>query len=212
VAVLAWTVWPVVFACPRWSVVACQDGALPTSDATPEALIAKVAAGDQHAFSELYDLLAARVYGTVLAVVRDPAQSEEVTQEVFVDIWRHAGRYDRTRASVRGWAVTIAHRRAVDRVRSEQSSRQRDDRVGRQELVNPESAPGDELVERLERGRAAEALSLLTDAQREVIVLAYYDGLTQTQIAERLGVPLGTVKTRARDGLLRLRERLGVER
>jgi RNA polymerase sigma-70 factor (ECF subfamily) len=185
----------------------CQDVHLRTFDQTPEALLARVATGDQDAFASLYDQLAGTVYGITLKVLRDPAQAEEVAQEVFVEIWRQANRYQPGRASVRTWAATIAHRRAVDRVRSEQSSRERIERVGRQSEETADAA--DTVLERLDQDRAAEALTSLTEAQREVITLAYYGGLTHTQIAERLQVPLGTVKTRARDGLIKLRERMG---
>jgi RNA polymerase sigma-70 factor, ECF subfamily len=186
----------------------CQDVYLRTFDPTPEGLLARVATGDEQAFASLYDQLAGTIYGITLRVVRDPAQAEEVAQEVFVEIWRQARRYEPGRASVRTWAATIAHRRAVDRVRSEQSSRERIERVGRQSDTTPDNA-AEAVLERFDQDRAAAALALLTDAQREVITLAYYGGLTHSQIAERLQVPLGTVKTRARDGLMKLREQMG---
>lgn len=166
-----------------------------------------VAAGDQVAFARLYDELSSTVFGVVRRVVRDPAQAEEVTQEVFVEIWRQAGRFDGTRANPRTWAVMIAHRRAVDRVRSEQAHRDRHEKLA---VVEPASAGPDEVaVERTERDRAREALETLSGVQREAIELAFYDGLTHVEIAERLDVALGTVKTRIRDGLLRLRGALG---
>lgn len=190
----------------------CQAGALHVLDDTPENLLARVATGDQRAFDALYDQMAALIYGVVLRVLRDPAQSEEVTQEVFIEIWRHAGRFDSDRASARTWALTIAHRRGVDRVRSEQASRDRTERIAREASPEPVPGPADAMSRQIDQGRAADALSTLSAPQREVIELAYYDGLTHNEIANRLRIPLGTVKTRVRDGLTRLRRRVGFER
>ena len=170
--------------------------------------MARVAKGDELAFAELYDELAPTVYGIVLRVVRDPAQSEEVTQEVFVELWRQAARFDSARGGVRGWAVTIAHRRAVDRVRSEQSLRDRQLRDAAAPAGAPDSPP-DAVIDSLDRDRARRALTELSEAQRQALELAFFDGLTHVQIAERLGVALGTVKTRIRDGLIRLRALMG---
>jgi RNA polymerase sigma-70 factor (ECF subfamily) len=171
-------------------------------------VIAAVAAGDDVAFASLYDALAPTVFGVVKRVLRDPAQAEEVTQEVFVELWRQATRYDPSRGSPRTWAVTIAHRRAVDRVRSEQAHRDRHAVVGAAAVESPPS-PEDESLDVDDRRRAREALGGLPAAQREALELAYYDGLTHVQIAERLDVALGTVKTRIRDGLIRLRSNMG---
>ena len=175
----------------------------------PETSISKVAAGDQAAFSALYDDLAPSVFGVVRRVLRDPSQAEEVTQEVFVEIWRLAGRFDPSRGSVRTWAVTIAHRRAVDRVRSEQAHRDRQLRSALDGDV--EAAPDDHALEREDRERARAALQELSPVQREALEMAFYDGLTHVQIAERLDIALGTVKTRIRDGLIRLRAVMGVQ-
>jgi RNA polymerase sigma-70 factor (ECF subfamily) len=172
--------------------------------ADPGALMARIAKGDQRAFAELYDELAPTLYGIVLRVVRDPAQSEEVTQEAFVELWRQAARFDSARGGVRGWAVMIAHRRAVDRVRSEQSRRDRQSRHAAAPAGAPDSPP-DAVIESFDRDRARSALAELGEAQRQALELAYFDGLTHVEVAEQLGVPLGTVKTRIRDGLLRLR-------
>ena len=173
-----------------------------------EALMARVAKGDEPAFAELYDELVPTVYGMVLRVVRDPAQSEEVTQEVFVELWRQAARFDVTRGGVRAWAVTIAHRRAVDRVRSEQSLRDRQVRDASTPAGAPDS-PSDVVLDSLDRAWALQALTELSEAQRQALELAYFDGLTHVEIAEHLGVALGTVKTRIRDGLIRLRGLMG---
>ncbi len=168
------------------------------------ALMARVATGDQQAFAALYDELAPTLYGTVLRVVRDPAQSEEVTQEVFLEVWRHAGRFDPARGGVRGWAVTIARRRAVDCVRSEQARRDRQ-RVHTATPAGGPDDPVDAVVDSLERDRARSVLAELSDAQREALELAFFGGLTHVEVADHLGLPLGTVKTRIRDGLIRLR-------
>lgn len=167
-------------------------------------LVARVARGDQPAFADLYDRLAPAVFGVTKRVLRDAAQAEEVTQEVFVEVWKQAARFDPQRGGVRTWAVTIAHRRAVDRVRSEQAHRGRQLRTAPTEL-RTEETPEDVAVDREERRRARTALAELSAVQREVLELAFYDGLTHVQIADQLGVALGTVKTRARDGLIRLR-------
>jgi RNA polymerase sigma-70 factor (ECF subfamily) len=184
----------------------CQIGGRVDSDLTR--FIASVAKGDQAAFASLYDALAASVYGVVRRVLRDPSQAEEVTQEVFVEIWRQASRFDPDRGGVRTWAVVIAHRRAVDRVRSEQSHRDRQNTIGAAGF-DPPATPEDDAIEVDEGRRARAALQTLPAPQREALELAFYDGLTHVQIADRLGVALGTVKTRIRDGLIRLRTTMG---
>jgi RNA polymerase sigma-70 factor, ECF subfamily len=168
-------------------------------------LLRRVSLGDRDAFTSLYDELSPQVFGLVRRVVCDPAQSEEVTQEVFVEVWRIAHRYDRDRGTATTWVLTIAHRRAVDRVRSEQTQR---DRV--QALAQaPLAPPSDDMASSLDRQVVRDAMHSLTDLQRQSIELAYFRGLTQGQISELLDVPLGTVKTRIRDGLIRLRDALG---
>lgn len=173
-------------------------------------LMTRTAAGDSDAFAALYDALSATVYGVVLRVLRNPAHAEEVTQEVLVEVWRQAARYDPERGSVRAWAVTIAHRKAVDRVRATQSAAQREDRVGRAGTQRPYDQVSEAVEHRLEAEQVRAALHRLTDLQREAVTLAYYGGYTQREVAERLDVPLGTVKTRLRDGLIRLRDGMGV--
>jgi RNA polymerase sigma-70 factor (ECF subfamily) len=167
-------------------------------------LMPRIARGDQRAFAALYDELAPVLYGVALRVVRDRAQAEEVTQEAFVEVWRQAARFDPARGGVRGWAVTIARRRAVDRVRSEQSRRLRQHRQAAS-LAGEPAGPSEAVIDSFERDRARRALNELSGGQRQALELAYFDGLTHVQIAEGLGVPLGTVKSRIRDGLLRLR-------
>jgi RNA polymerase sigma-70 factor (ECF subfamily) len=186
--------------------------ARPSGDEPLEPLLALVARGDQEAFAELYRLVAPAVFGLISKVVRNPAQAEEVTQEVFVELWRTAPRFDPARGAARSWIMTCAHRRAVDRVRSSQRAAERDELVARRD----QQPPFDEVVEQVEAGLEREqvrrGLDSLTELQRQAVVLAYYGGYTQRQIAELLGVPFGTVKTRLRDGLIRLRDHLGVER
>lgn len=178
----------------------------------PAAVLRLVARGDEQAFGQLYDLLADRLFGLVLRVVRDPAQSEEVTQEVFIEIWRTASRYRPERGSVLSWAMTIAHRRAVDRVRSAQSTVDREARIAAHQQDRPFDAVADEVAGEFERQQVRRCMETLTELQRESISLAYYHGYTYREVATLLDTPLGTVKTRLRDGLIRLRDCLGVTR
>jgi RNA polymerase sigma-70 factor (ECF subfamily) len=186
---------------------ATPEGGDPLTD-----LMQRAGRGDQVAFAALYDGLAGRVHGIVLRVVRDPSQTEEVVQEVFIELWRIAPRFDATRGTVMSWAATIAHRRAVDHVRSEQSAR---DRVEREmaKAVEDHDVVADTVVEgghrQFERRRVRRALDRLTDMQREAVELAYFGGYTYREVAVLLGQPEGTVKTRIRDGMIRLRDELG---
>ena len=150
------------------------------------------------------------MFGLVRRLVVDPAQAEEVTQDVYLEVWQTAPRFDPTRGSAISWMFTLAHRRAVDRVRSAQSARGRDLRIGARDIDVPVDTVAESAEVRIEHERAHEALAGLSEQQRECVALAYYGGLTQAEIAERLGVPLGTVKTRLRDGMIRLRRLLGV--
>jgi RNA polymerase sigma-70 factor (ECF subfamily) len=184
---------------------ASHSGAAETD---PDDLLRRVALGDEVAFAAFYDHIAARVFGLVKRVLRDPAQAEEVTQEALIEMWRTASRYDRSKGTATGWALTIAHRRAVDRVRSEQASTDRMRRV-----AVPET-PYDEVSERatarLEYQQVRRCIGGLTTLQREAIELAYYQGHTYREVADLLGAALPTVKTRMRDALIRLRDCLGV--
>ena len=174
-------------------------------------LLARVARGDHTAFEAVYDTLAGPVYGLIKKVVRDPAQAEEVTQEVMLEIWRTASRFDPGKGSPAAWAMTIAHRRAVDRVRSENSAAQREQKAGPLTLtVSGEDDVADTVQTALDQQRVRRCLDGLTELQNESIKLAYYGGYTYPQVAKLLGVALGTVKTRIRDGLIRLRDCLEV--
>jgi RNA polymerase sigma-70 factor (ECF subfamily) len=174
----------------------------------PGALLLSTAHGDERAFERLYDAVAPRVFGLIRRIVRDPAQAEEVTQEVLVEVWRSATRFDPDRGSATSWIFTIAHRRAVDRVRSEQAGTDRMRRVATAET------PYDDVVEEatahLEQQQVRRCLKGLTEMQREAITMAYYGGYTYREVADMLKVGLPAIKTRMRDGLIRLRDCLGV--
>jgi RNA polymerase sigma-70 factor (ECF subfamily) len=168
-----------------------------------------VARGDEAAFRAVYDQAAGQVLGVARRVVRDPAQSEEVMQEVLLEVWRTAARFDPAAGSASAWIMTLAHRRAVDRVRSEHSAAQRELRVA---VARVDYDDVTETVETsLEHERVRRCLASLTELQREAVTLAYYQGYTYREVAGLLGVAVGTVKTRMRDGLIRLRDCLGVE-
>lgn len=177
---------------------------------TPDALMQQVALGHESAFELLYDAMASRVFGLVLRVLRDNAQSEEVTQEVFVEAWQQARRFDPVRGSAASWLLTIAHRRAVDRVRSSQASQDRDLRIGIKEFQDSYDDVEENAILHDESLRVAKALQRLTQAQREAIHLAYFGGYTHMEVAELLKIPVGTAKTRIRDGMNKLRELMGV--
>ncbi len=182
----------------------------PVDEATVlSGILTRAGQGDQAAFGDLYDATAALVHGIVLRVVRDPSQAEEITQEVFVEIWRLAPRYETDRGSVKAWIATIAHRRAVDRVRSEQSHRNRTEVVGRR-VERDHDSVAEVVLDRLDQTRVIAAMGLLTDDQRAAVELAYFGGYTYREVAVLLGAAEGTVKGRIRDGLIRLRDHLGV--
>ena len=182
-----------------------------TDPPTLDLLLERVARGDEAAFEQAYDQVADAVFGLVRRVVRDPAQSEEVTQEVLVEVWRTASRYEPSRGSAMAWIMTMAHRRAVDRVRSEQAASDRQARVAYRDQVVVYDEVAEDVEAKLDRERVRRCLDSLTDLQRQSVALAYYEGYTYREVAELLTVPLGTVKTRMRDGMIRMRDCLGVE-
>ncbi|MEU0840096.1 ECF RNA polymerase sigma factor SigK [Streptomyces sp. NPDC005962] len=175
-----------------------------------ESLLERVARGDEEAFETVYSTVAGAVLGLVRKVVRDPAQSEEVAQEALIDVWRHAARFDPGLGSAMTWIITLAHRRAVDRVRSAQAATDREHKVAARDYSPLFDEVSERVERRLEREQVRRCLDQLTELQRESVTLAYYRGYTYRETAELLGAALGTVKTRLRDGLIRLRDCLGV--
>jgi RNA polymerase sigma-70 factor (ECF subfamily) len=169
---------------------------------------------DLDAFAAVYDLTKTRVYGLVTRVLRDTGYSEETTQEVYLEVWRTASAYDPARGSALAWLLTMAHRRAIDRVRSEQAGSHRESRYGAATVGHPSSAAHDPVADSAiaddERRRVTECLGGLTDAQRECIEMAYYGGLTYVEVSRRLAANLSTIKSRMRDALRGLRNCLDV--
>ncbi|MFF1635950.1 sigma-70 family RNA polymerase sigma factor [Leifsonia sp. NPDC058248] len=173
-------------------------------------LLRLTATGDRDAFSELYDRTAARVLGLIRRVLVDPAQSEEVAQEVFLEVWQSASRFDPNRGRALTWIMTMAHRRAIDRVRAAQAARNRDTAVGIRDIPVGFDQVAETVEVRVEHERVEVAMAKLSDTQRQAVMLAYFGGLSQSEVAGQLGIPLGTAKTRLRDAMIRLREELGV--
>ncbi len=187
----------------------------PSSEGAPAApdlaeLLKLSGRGDQAAFARLYDATSSRAYGLAVRVVRDPAQAEEVTQEAFLEIWRSSGRFDPARGSAMSWLLTIVHRKAVDRVRSAEASTRRDLTYHQQNQPVAHDATAEAAHASLEAHRVRGALGTLTEVQREALELAYFGGYTHTEVATMLDLPVGTAKTRIRDGLIRLRDAMGV--
>ncbi|CAA9389680.1 MAG: RNA polymerase sigma-70 factor [uncultured Nocardioidaceae bacterium] len=180
---------------------------------TDRVLLERVALGDRDAFGALYESLAPAVHGIATRVVRSPALAEEVTQEVFLAVWQQAPTFDASLGTARTWILTLAHRRAVDAVRREQSQRDRTTRSAALGHQHPFDQVAEEVLARAATESASEmvskALMTLTPLQRKTIALAFYEGLTYPQVAERLAIPLSTAKTRIRDGLRRMAVELG---
>ena len=184
-----------------------QDSS-PTS--RQQRLLERVSIGDQAAFSELYDEVSPRVFGLVKRLLVDHSQSEEVMQEIFLEIWQSASRFDPNKGGASTWILTMAHRRAVDRVRASQSSRDRDIRIGIRDRDSEYDHVSESVEVKFEHERVERAMERLTELQRQAITLSYYGGYTNSEVSEMLSVPIGTIKTRIRDGMIRLRDELDV--
>lgn len=185
-------------------------GTDPEAAPTQAELMRRVALGDEAAFSQLYDDVSGLLFSLITRVVRDVSMSEEVLQEVFVEIWRQATRFDASRGSAHGWLCTIAHRRAVDTVRASDASRRRDSDEGIRLIEEKVVDVQEEGIVRVETQRVEAAMGSLTSLQRDAIRLAYFGGYTHREVAALLEIPVGTAKTRIRDGMIVLRDRLGV--
>lgn len=194
-----------------------QPVGVPSSEGTPAGadlggLLKRCARGDESAFASFYDATSSRAWGVALRVVRNRAQAEEVMQEAYLTAWRQSGRFNPKRGRAEAWFLTIVHRTAVDRVRSAEASTRREQKYGEQSYDAPEHDATASAVHRsLEARRVHGALEALTELQRQAVELAYWGGYTHTEVAGILDIPVGTAKTRIRDGLIRLRDTLGVE-
>lgn len=186
------------------TLMAEANSELPLAD-----LLARVATGDAHAFQGFYAQTSARVHGMVLRVLRDPGYSEETTQEVYLQVWHTAAAFDPAKGSALSWLITLAHRRAIDRVRSEQSGTDREGAYGAANWSADFDTVSEEASRREDARQVTDCLGSLTEVQRSTVTLAYYGGLTYREVSERLAVALPTVKSRIRDGLRRLKDCLG---
>lgn len=178
------------------------------ADATPRELLARAADGDEAAFAQFYDAMSPAAYGLALRVTRDQHIAQDVLQETFTEIWSQAGRFDPESSSVRAWVAMMTHRRAVDRVRREQSERDRGATWATHSVTPAHDSVAEVVQLRAEHRRVRAALDRLTPLQREALELAYFGGLTHIDVAARLDIPLGTAKTRIRDALRALRTQL----
>ncbi|KAA1376241.1 ECF RNA polymerase sigma factor SigK [Aeromicrobium fastidiosum] len=185
--------------------------AMPEHDAAPDLneLLVRVGRGDENAFAEVYDALGSAVFGLARRVIRDPARAEEVAQEVFIQVWQSAARFDPARGNAKSWCLTLAHRRAVDAVRHDQAA------TNRENKYDWSSGPDFDEVEEtvtitLEHEQVKRCLDGLTELQREAVNLAYYQGYTYAEVAAALDANTATIKTRMRDGIVRLRDCMGV--
>jgi len=187
----------------------------PSEEGAPAApvlaeLLKLAARGDADAFARFYDATSARAFGLAVRVVRDRAQAEEVAQEAYLEVWRTSTRFEPGRGSAIGWLLTIVHRKAVDRVRSAEAASRRDVHYEHDNQSVAHDATAEAAEASMEARRVRTALGGLTAVQREALELAYFGGYTHTEVARMLDLPVGTAKTRIRDGLIRMRDTLGV--
>lgn len=173
-------------------------------------LLRRGADGEEAAFAAVYDATSATVYGVTLRVVRSPEIAAEVLQEVYLMAWQQSARFDPARGSVLGWLCTLAHRRAVDRIRQVARERDREQTFENRRAGTPADVTWQEIEKALDTQEVQAAMDTLTPLQREAVLLAYYQGCTYQEVARRLEIPVGTAKARIRDGLHRLRTALGV--
>jgi RNA polymerase sigma-70 factor (ECF subfamily) len=186
----------------------CPARAARTPDTADELdeLLCRIADGDRAAFSRFYRVVAVPVQNMVTRVLKDHAKAEEVVQEVFLEIWLKAGSYSSRFGSAMSWTMTMAHRRAVDRVRYERASADREGLAEQLDLRRPVDDVVEQTLARFERQEVHRALRTLTELQRESIMLAYYDGYSYREMSQALGAPVNTLKTRVRNATTRLRE------
>jgi len=196
---------------PEGELSSTSGASAPSANTELAELLRACSLGEETAFAKLYDATAARLFGLVLRTVRDRAQAEEVTQDAYLDIWRNSSRFDPDRGSALSWLMTIGHRKAVDRVRSAEAARRRDTAYEARDQAAPFDQTADEAHRNLDAQRVRRALDTLTETQRGALELAYFGGYTHREVAAMLELPLGTAKTRIRDGLIRLRDTLGLE-
>lgn len=196
---------------PEGELASTSGASAPSANAELVELLKACSLGEEAAFARLYDATAARLFGLVLRIVRDRAQAEEVTQDAYLDIWRNSSRFDSDRGSALSWLMTIGHRKAVDRVRSAEATRRRDTAYESRDQASPFDQTVEEAHRNLDAQRVRKALDTLTETQRGAVELAYFGGYTHREVAAMLELPLGTAKTRIRDGLIRLRDTLGLE-
>lgn len=168
-------------------------------------LLVQTAAADKHAFSTLYDALAATVYSVCLSVLRNPALAEEVAQDVFVEVWTSAAKFDPQRGNARSWVGRLAHGRAVDKLRSHVAAVQRDDRDAMLTQAAFAETLEDKALGNVEAQQLRQAIDKIGEPHSTAVALAFFDGLTHAELAESTGVPLGTAKTRVRDGVKKLK-------
>ncbi|CEA09771.1 ECF RNA polymerase sigma factor SigK [Arthrobacter saudimassiliensis] len=174
-----------------------------------EDLVRRSGQGDEAAFAALYDATSATVYGLAVRVTRSPELAAEVVQETYLMAWQQSARFDASRGSVPAWLCTLAHRRAVDRIRQTAREREREQTYEQRRAETPTDQTWQEVEQTMDTHEVRAGLGHLTPLQREAVALAYYQGFTHQEVARRLDVPLGTAKARIRDGLTRLRSALG---
>ena len=193
-----------------WLAAVTQRAGLRIVEPVPERrMLERMAAGDGDALRELYDIHARAVYSLAVRILRSQSDAEDIVQEVFVQAWRQATRYDASRGTVAGWLLMQAKSRSIDRLRARRARPEQSEEARVSEPVDASDAADIQIVRGEQAARVRQALEELPALQKTALELAYYEGLTHVEIAEQLEQPLGTVKTRIRQGLLKLRQALG---